>query len=149
MAEQDNGGSQTHEQRKQTVIIIEGAGGQGESVFDKTETESLGETELGETTVIRLKHADGCGHVIHTAAEVGAVSVCGKVLCTKCAGNLCYRCGKPVCGEHTRRVKRDDSELVYCWRCWTWAAFEDWGTIGRWTVGVVALLMLLKLIRGC
>ena len=147
MAKQNEGG--TTGWRKQTIIMIEGAVGQGEPAVDKTEIDSISETELGETTIIRLKHADGCGHVIHVASEVGGICVCGRVLCAKCAQTTCYRCGRPVCGEHIRRVKKDDAELIYCWRCWPWTLLEGWQGIWRWLLGGLLVLFLLKLFRGC
>ncbi len=136
--------------RKQTIVRIESEGaGPGDSVVDKTETNLLGEAELSETTLIQLRHADGCGHVLHTASEVGGISACGKVLCVKCAENVCYRCGKLVCGEHIRRVKREDVELIYCWRCELWAYFDYWPSVMKWFGGGVLVLFLLKLLRGC
>ena len=137
------------ERKTQTLIFIQGTAGAGDAVVDKTETESLGDTDFGEATVIQLKHADGCGHVIHTASEVGGISICGKVLCTKCAQNLCYRCGKPVCGEHIRRVKKDDEERIYCWQCRPWVFIEEWHGSARWLLGGLLILFLLKLLRGC
>jgi hypothetical protein len=122
---------------------------------DKTEIESIGETELTETAIMRYKQADGCGHVIHTASEVGGISICGKVLCAKCSENQCRRCGRPVCGEHVRRVQhvrraeRDEAEFVYCWRCWPWALLEAPQGIVRWLLGGLLLLFLLKLVGGC
>ena len=76
MADKKNSG--TPAWKKQTIIIIGGAAGRNDSVVNKTESNELGDTEFGESTVIKLKHADGCGHIIHTASEVGAISACGQ-----------------------------------------------------------------------
>jgi len=148
MAKGDGNNAESYK-RKRMLILIEGTLGQGGAAVDKTETESIGETELTETAIMRYRQADGCGHVIHTAAEVGGISICGKVLCAKCAENLCRRCGRPVCGEHVRRVQRDETEYVYCWRCWPWALLEAPHGIVRWVLGGLLLLLLLKLVGGC
>jgi len=128
---------------KETIIFIEGEAGEGDPVVENRHIESYGEEDPGETTLIRLRYADGCGHVIHSGAEVGGVCACGRLLCSKCSDNICRHCGKRVCPQHLRRLRRGEEEIIYCWECWPGTVVKH----GLWLC-ILGLARLLKMMLG-
>ena len=65
-----------------------------------------------------LKYVASCGHLIHSAEEVGGrcqFNNCGSIVCIACIRN-CQRCGKALCKKH----QRIDGDAVYCPRCKEW-----------------------------
>ena len=117
----------------------------GRPLVDRVERTGLGLEGMIESTEIRLTRA-GCGHIIHTGAEAGAVCAeptCGTVLCNACAakdGNTCTGCGRTVCVAHQRKHWLLGDDGVYCGPCWR----DRWSRelLIAGTVAAVAFLVL-------
>ena len=134
--------------RKRFVVRIDRAAGLGDAAVQQTKIEELGLAGLGEVTDIRLSHANGCRHILHTGAEVGAISVYGTVLCSECARNIgrCARCGFLFFEHDLRLAKRAGEELAFCPQCWPWRfllRWQDWARIVA--AGLIVFVLLLSL----
>ena len=101
-------------------VLLDGS--DGRPLVDRVERTGLGLEGMIESTEIRLTRA-GCGHIIHTGAEAGAVCAdpaCGTVLCNACAakdGNTCAGCGMTVCRSCQRRIWFRADDAVLCGPC--------------------------------
>lgn len=100
------------------LIIPGGPAAQGEPAVDKAESTYLDQDGLHELTVLRIKYAPGCNHMLHTAKNTGAIcSSCGLLLCSECSNEVCYSCQRPVCGLCRNTEIVGDEERVYCSPC--------------------------------
>jgi hypothetical protein len=109
--------------RVRTLIFLQGRfrGDPNDPVVNRTEATTADEGGLVETTTHRLRTASGCGHVLHTAQEMGLqCTSCIRlhrpepnILCTECANddrNSCAACNTIVCHE-CRQQRWMDGEL--------------------------------------
>lgn len=117
--------------QEKTLIYLAGQfnGQANEPLVDKCQTTSVQDCGSVETTEIRLKTANGCGHVLHTGAEAGVACLSCKrlhrreslILCAECAKNalnICWLCNAASC-YRCRREKRfiDGEKRVICEAC--------------------------------
>lgn len=114
--------------RVRTLIFLQGRfrGQPNDPVVNRTEATTADENGLVETTTLRMKTASGCGHVLHTAQEMGLQCVScirlrrpePNILCTECANddrNACSVCNTIVCHE-CRQQRWMDGELKHVCR---------------------------------
>lgn len=137
----------------QTLFILGDEANLGDPVVDKAEQLQRGRDGFEELTVMRLRHASGCGHLLHTASEAGGFCAnprCRKLLCSNCAkGNLCAVCAKPVCGSCRKTVTLRGSKQMVCRACVWRARFAEPGRIVRRILWLALLLWLfLKFFGG-
>ncbi len=116
--------------QEKTLLYITGPfnGQVNEPLVDKCQTTSVQDCGSVETTEIRLKTANGCGHVLHTDAEAGVACLSCKrlhreslILCAECAKNMlniCWICNAASC-YRCRREKRfiAGEKRVICEAC--------------------------------
>lgn len=147
-------GESEKDQRLQTrtLIVLDGEVMEGQPAVDKLEATGFDDKGLKEAVLIKLKYASGCGHVIHTAAEMGGLCAnprCHKILCAECSkSHLCYRCGKPVCGACRREQVIDGEKRMVCEHCYSWFPWEHWPPLLRWIgIGRAGLLLLRMILR--
>ena len=149
-------GESTDKQELQTktIIILDGEVQEGQPAVDKTEATSFNDEGLKEAVLIRLKYASGCRHIIHTAAEMGAVcSSCHRILCAACSkeeDNFCAKCRKAVCGCLSCRKKEsiDGERKMVCAACHSWFRWDDLPALLKWLViGLAGFLLLNMLLR--
>jgi len=107
-----------------TQIFLDAPGVSGRPIVDKVERTSVGPNGgIAEAIEIRLTIANGCGHVLHTAAEATARCAnpdCGAILCKDCTASrdhICAMCARPVCTSCTRRIWLRADDSVVCLPC--------------------------------
>jgi len=123
--------------RARTLFFLDEELNVGDAVIDKSEAMGRGEDGFSEVTVMRLRHASGCGHVIHTAAEVGGV-------CGACLRPLCNACGKPACGRCRRFLRLHGTRQMVCRACFWKAWFSDPVQLLRRALFLALLWWLLR-----
>jgi hypothetical protein len=139
-------GRKVGQMRARTLFLLEEELNVGDAAIDKSEAMGRDENGLSEVTVMRLRHASGCGHVIHTAAELGGVcGGCRRSLCSECAKtNLCSACGKPACGRCRRFLRLHGMRQMVCRACFWKAWFSDPVQLVRRALFLAFLWWLLR-----
>lgn len=123
----DTSSDETMETR--TRIFLDGpfTGQPDEVLVNKIEATIL-EDGFVESTDIRLKTANACGHVLHTGSEAGLRCVsCSRthrkqplILCGECAknpDNICYVCNSVCCWRCRKERRIDGEKRMVCEAC--------------------------------
>jgi len=142
-------GNDGPQQERLFVIIVEGEVRAGHPAVEDQNLSALEGGRLYDARIMRLRNADGCGHVLHTAQEIGGrCGVCGRLLCSRpeCSGPkaACAICGKCTCGRCRRRMTvGGKKDCVVCVNCRWRAILSNSRNIARWIAVAIVLLLLL------